>query len=139
MDFRSSQKKQVLNYKQFGSFKVSFPGLQNLITDVKYPEHGEFVMVPATESVEAGAARGLRSEHKSKSLLPELMSGCSQPRDLVVDNFERTFSTAVACFMVPSHRVSAGCEADSGRSSLAKKNLRRHFAKTALDAGRTLS
>lgn len=47
-------------------------------------------MVAATVIVEAGAARELRSEQKSNSVLRELVFSFGQPRDLLVALRSRT-------------------------------------------------
>lgn len=92
-----------MNYKQFGFVRSAFPAYKNVISDVRGPERGERVMRVATKSRKAGAARRLCPEQRSNSLLRELVSGFSQPEDLVVDLFAREFSTAVARFTVPRH------------------------------------
>lgn len=58
----------------------------------------------------------------------------SQPEDLVADLFAETFSTVVACFMVPCDRVFAACEADPERFSMLKGAATRESAKAALNA-----
>lgn len=83
----------------------------NVIRDVEGPKQGERVMVAVTESRQTGATGRLRLEEKSNSLLREMVSHLSLLRDLVVDLFVGTFSTAVACSTVPRHQMSGGWEA----------------------------
>lgn len=54
----------------------------------------------AEESGEVGAAKSLRLEQKSDSLLPELVFLLSQPGDLGVYLLTAAFLKAVACLIV---------------------------------------
>lgn len=125
-----AEEEKMVNYKQFGFVSSSFPGYKNVISDVKGPERGERLMVPSSGTE---TARRLRPEQKPTSLLRELVSRFSQPSDIVVDLFAGTFSTAVACFTVPEHRVFIGCEPDPACFALAKSAVLKQFAKAALN------
>lgn len=56
----------------------------------------------ATEIREIEAARRLRFEQKSNSLLRELVSRFCHPVELVLGLVAITFSTVLACFTVPA-------------------------------------
>lgn len=91
--------------------------------------------MPATLSGRAGASGRLGREKKSSPLLPELASGFSKSRDLVVDLFATAFSTAMACFTVLGQRASDGWKAVSECFRVAEEAVLRKFAIDALDAG----
>lgn len=93
----------MMNCKQFGFLRSAFLGYTNVTSDLRDPEHGECGMMAATENEKARTARQLRPEQKSQSLLRELVSGFSQPKDLVVDLLAVAISTSMACFTVTCH------------------------------------
>lgn len=133
--FSLAAEEQRVNCKQFGFVRSTLPGYKNVISDVCGLERGEVVMVPATESREAGATRQLRREQKSNSRVQKLVSRLRPPGDLVVSLFARAFLTAVTCFRVQFYRELAGYEADPEIFRVAKEIVLRQFAKAALDAG----
>lgn len=99
------------------------------------PEHGERVMVAARESEKAGAARRLCVEQKSDFLAVRAGVWFEPAGNSIVDLFARSFSTAVVCFKVPRHRVSAGGESDLKCFGMARDTVLKQFARAAFDAG----
>lgn len=88
----------------------------------------------AMESEKVGAARPPSPEQKQNSLLRELVTCFSQPRNLVVALLAEMFSTTVGCTALLRHGVSNGCEADPKGFHVAKEAAIRHFAEAAHDA-----
>lgn len=87
------------------------------------------------QSGEVRAARRVRSELKSNSLLREVVSRFSQQGDLVVALLTGKFSTAMAHFTVLSYPVSAKCELDPGCLPMTSEAVVGQSGKPALDAG----
>lgn len=67
-------------------------------------------MVASSLTRDRMAARRLRPEQNSNSLLRELVSCFSQPEVFVVDLSESKLSVAEATFNTPLRRVLLGCE-----------------------------
>lgn len=65
---------KMVKYIQFGSVRYSFLRYKNVTSKVRGPERGKRLIVVMMERCRAGAARRLRSEQKSNSLLLEKMS-----------------------------------------------------------------
>lgn len=126
---------KMVSDKQFEFACFAFSSYRNDISGVRGTERPKRVMGAATKSGKAGTARELRPEQKSNSLLRELVSRLSQPRNLVFDLLAGKFSTAAACCTVPCHRVLFGFQADPKYFFVARESVLRQFAKAALDAG----
>lgn len=87
------------------------------------------------ESGKARAARPLRPEQKTNSLLRKLASPFSQPENLVADLFAGSFSTAMAWLTVLRLRKFTALKAEPQCFRVVKENVLRQFAKAVLDAG----
>lgn len=123
--------RKIFSYQQLGFARSSFPEYRNVISDVKRPEQGERLTISSSEME---TARRLRREQKPSYLLRELIFWFSQPSEIVVTFFVGTLFTAVACFTVPEHSVSIGCELDPACFALAKNVVLKQFAKAATDS-----
>lgn len=110
------------NHKQFGFVRFAFPGFKNFIGDERDPERDEPVLVTATKSGELGAARRLRFEQSPNTLLQEVVSGLSQPEDLMAALFAEPFLTAVPCFTASRHRFFLGARPVRSASMCQKKS-----------------
>lgn len=123
----------MISHKQLGFCKVFFPAYKNVNSEVRAPERP--VLVAAMESREARAARRLRPDKKSSSLLLEQVSRLSQPGQLIVVLFVKLFLKAVDRFMLLRHRVFLGGETDLECFRVAKAAAGRQFAEAAYSAG----
>lgn len=124
---------KILSYRQFEFVKFAVTSHKNVIGDVRGPKRGERVMIAATKNGNLRASGRLHSGQEEISLLWELLSRFSQPENLVADLSPRTFPTAWACFMVPSPRVSAGCQTDPRCSCVVRAVAARRLAKAAVE------
>lgn len=75
-------------------------------------ERCERTIIWASPSHHRNAARTLRSERESHSMLRELVSRFRQPRALVVYVFTGIFSAESLCLTASCHRVFVGCKPD---------------------------
>ena len=130
----------MVNYRPFNFVPSTQPAYTNVMDNIPRLMPGEQLRVanPGNQKVRTKA---LRPEQKSAALLRELVSRFSQPKDLVVDLFGGTFSTAVACISLPEHRRFIGCEMDAVCFSRAFSYVYTrlaeviHDGKTDIDAG----
>lgn len=120
------EEENMVNYKSFCYVRSSFPAYKNVIDHVMAPAPGERVFSAAPGG--GKKALLLRPEQKPVALLMELVSRFSNPGDIVVDLFAGTFSTAIACFRVPQHRLFVGCESDEHCFKAARAHVLREFA-----------
>lgn len=124
-------KEKMMSYQKFRFVRFTFLYYMNGTNDVSGPEHGQRVMLAATESGKVDAARELRFEQKSSSLLRELLSRLRKPVGLVIDFFAETPPTAVTWPTVPRPRAAIGCEEGPEGFRAAKEAVVRGFGNAA--------
>ena len=117
--------KTMVNYRHFGHVQSTCLPYDNTIDNVRGPLRGEQVMVSNGDS---GRMRHLRPEQKGIAFLQELIERFSQPGDLVVDFCSGTFSTGLACLLLPRYRIFIGCEKDSDCTKAARSHVYRRLA-----------
>lgn len=123
-----------INLVNFGYVPSRYPAHKNVIDNVPGMAAGEALRWNRIRSAGQGAiTERVRPEQKSRALLKELISRYSQPRDIVVDLFAGTFSTALACMELPGHRRFLGCESDAVCYAHAKHNAVIHFIRCVLE------
>ncbi len=128
-----SEERKMVNYKAFNYVQSSYSALKNSMDNVPRLAPHEGLLWPRDRDSNSGRQGLVRPEQKALPLLQELVSRFSQPGDLVVDFFAGSFSTAVACFSVPQHRIFVGCEVEEDCYQLAKKHVVNTFAETMSD------
>ena len=125
-----SEEEQMVDYRHHNYVASTYAATRNIINNVRWLLPGEQLRVPKRDGT---GTEALRTEQKPLGLLRELISRFSKPRDLVVDLFGGTFSTAVACFTIPQHRRFAGCEPDESCFKVAEENTVFRFATAIFD------
>ena len=127
--FKFSEEAAIVNYKTFNYVPSTYPAHKNLISNVLGLLPGERSMIRNAQSDPSSGSSTtksrsvmLRPEQKHISLLQELISCFSQKGDIVVDAFSGAYSTAIACFTRPEHRIFVGCEQDEECHKLAIQN-----------------
>ena len=138
-----SEAAAMVNYKTFNFVPSTYPAHKSTISNVMGLLPGELLMIPNAQSdpsdgssTTKGKSVMLRPKQKPISLLQELISRFSQKDDIVFDAFSCTYSTAIACFTLPEHRIFVGCEQDEECHKLVIQNAVNKFA-TVLVSGNT--
>lgn len=118
------EEEAMVNYHSFNYVPSTYPAWKNIIDNVK----GLLPKEQVRCRMENGKTKHLRSEQKPIALLKEIISRFSQKGDIVVDFFSGTYSTAIACFSLPNHRLFIGCEADKMCHTHATNHVKQTFA-----------
>lgn len=92
-------------------------------------------MLFVAEKRKRAVGRPLCPKRKSYFLLQKLLSGLSDPGNLVMDLSARTVSAAVACLNVQRHRVLVWCEPHEECFRLGEEVAMRRPAKAAAHDG----
>ena len=101
------QEKNMVNYKHFGHVKSTSLPYNNTMDNVKGPLQGERIMIRGDKGF-----KQLRPEQKGLAFMMELIERFSQPGDQVIDLCAGTFSTGMACLLLPQYRTFVGCDKD---------------------------
>ena len=113
------QEKTIVNYRHFGHVKSTSLPYNNTMDNVKGPLQGERIMIRGNK----GRSRQLRAEQKGLAFMMELIERFSQPGDQVVDLCAGTFSTGLACLLLPQYRSFVGCDNDLACVQVAKSHV----------------
>ena len=119
----------MVRYENHDFVKTRFPAYTNVIDQIERISQGESLWYQKTRFQNQ---RRVRPEQKSILLLQELIARFSKPRDIVVDLFAGTFSTAIACCTIPGEelRTFVGSETDADCYHVSRWHVQNVFAKT---------
>ena len=122
---------RMVTYKNFDYIPSRFAPWTNVIDNVGNLAAGE---AHRADDAVSGRSVTMRHEQKSLPLCVELVSRFSLPKDIVVDLFSGTYTTAVACLRVENglYRQFFGCELDPDCHLSAQDRIRMEFSAEVL-------
>ncbi len=129
-----NQALKMVSWSPQGYITTTFPPFTNVTNNVPALSVKETVQLHPDQDSRAM----LRPEQKSVLLCKELISRYSKPKDIVVDLFAGTFSTAVAAMTLPAPRIFFGCDIDGNCVDRGEQRCLQAFIDVLLQPERAL-